>query len=352
VGPPVIALVLNVGSSSLKAALFDGDNELERLMVTDANHAADHGVAEIVERVASSGHPPPDVIGHRLVHGGTEFTEPTIIDSRTRDALDALVALAPLHLPPALRTIDAAAKRFPDVPQVACFDTAFHATLPVVAYDLGLPSSLSKQGIRRYGFHGINCEHVVQSIGAEELGRAVIAHLGNGCSLTAVQNGKSVDTTMGFTPTGGVPMSTRSGDIDPGVLVHLLRNGYDVDAIERLTTHESGVIGWSHGEADMRALLASTEPHNMFAVAAFCHHIAKAVAALTVSLGGIETLVFTGGIGEHAEPIRQNILQLLSHLQPFDVQVVPANEEAVIARHATTTLGTKHDTAREDGHDG
>jgi acetate kinase len=239
-----------------------------------------------------------------------------------------------LHLPPALSAIDAVTSRFPRVPQIACFDTDFHWDMPEVARRLPLPQELDNQGVRRYGFHGLSYESVVESLGALQLKRAVIAHLGNGASMCAVRGGRSVDTTMAFTPAGGLVMGTRTGDIDPGVLLFLMQEcGYDAPKIERLVNRESGLLGISGITSDMKALLESDHPRARLAVEIFCVTARKFVGALAATLGGIDTLVFTGGIGEHAAAVRERICAGLEHLGAFAVRVVEADEERVIASH-------------------
>ena len=224
---------------------------------------------------------------------------------------------APLHLPAELSAIAAARRHFGDVPQVACFDTAFHHTLPAVARRYALPSSLYDAGVRRYGFHGLSYESVVASLGAPTLGRAVIAHLGSGASMVAIRDGKSIDTTMGFTPAGGLVMGTRPGDLDPGLLVYLLEHaGYDARSLARLVDHEAGLLALSGSSADMQQLLATraTDARAALAVDVFCHHARKWIGALATTLGGLDTLVFTGGIGEHAPEVRAEICRGLEHL--------------------------------------
>src|SRR6185369_13162942 len=200
---------------------------------------------------------PPDAVGHRVVHGGLDHAAPERVTPGLVAALRALTPFAPLHLRAALTGIEAVTARFAGVPQVACFDTAFHRRMPEVSQRLPLPRALWAKGIRRYGFHGLSYEYVVATAGAASLGRAVIAHLGNGASMAAVRDGSPLDTTMGFTPTGGIMMGTRSGDLDPGILVHLLAHeGYDTAALERLVDHEAGLLGVSDISADMKTLLA------------------------------------------------------------------------------------------------
>jgi acetate kinase len=219
-------------------------------------------------------------------------------------------------MPAAIAGIEAIRARW-DIPQVACFDTAFHHHMPELAQRLPLPDALSDAGVRRYGFHGLSYEYIVGALGAAELGRAVIAHLGNGASMVAVHHGQSVDTTMGFTPAGGLIMSTRSGDLDPGVPVFLLREqGYDVDRLEQLVDREAGLVALSGGTSDMQTLLERREqdPRSALAIDAFCYQGRKHVGALAAVLGGLDTLVFTGGIGEKGAEIRGGICDGLGHL--------------------------------------
>lgn len=377
-------LCLNAGSSSLKVALFEtgagerrlahgaaerigldsgrvwlrdaaGKTVADREARLDDHDAASSALLDELARI--SGAEAPAAIGHRIVHGGAAHARPAPVDRALLAELEALVPFAPLHLPSELRCIEAAAARFPDAPQVACFDTAFHRTMPEVAQRLPLPRALWERGIRRYGFHGLSYEFVVSAIGADVLGRAVIAHLGNGASAVAIRDGASVDTTMGFTPAGGFAMGTRSGDLDPGVLVHLLdHGGYDARGIDALVNHESGLLGLSSSSPDMKTLLENEafDPRAAEAIESFCHGLRKSIGALAAALGGLDTLVFTGGIGEHASPVRERTCRGLAHLgiaiEPAanaahaevispagsrcTVRVVPTDEERVIARHA------------------
>ncbi|MGH7298412.1 MAG: acetate/propionate family kinase [Polyangiaceae bacterium] len=348
-------LSLNCGSSSLKYALFEGDDAALRGSIDriGAGGAADHAAAvrAVFDELSRRGLPAPAAVGHRLVHGGPDHLAPERIDDRLLAALAALVPFAPIHLPSELAAIRAVSERFPEAPQVACFDTAFHRTLPEVARRFALPAALFDAGLRRYGFHGLSCEYVVESLGADRLGRAVIAHLGNGASMTAVRDGRSIETTMGFTPTAGLVMGTRSGDLDPGLLIYLLEHrGYDAPALDRLVNHEAGLLGISGTTADMQALLErrATDPRAELAVAIFCHHARKAIGSLAAALGGLDGLVFTGGIGEHAPAVRREICSGLDHLgisaddaRPgqCQVQVVHTDEERMIARHTRRRLG-------------
>ena len=380
-------LCLNGGSSSLKFTLFRLDPGEERRLVTGAvegigtgaGHAwVDHegkrsdrraafpdagaALAVAFELLSGSHAPEPDVVGHRVVHGGPEHTEPVVVDAAFLRSLEALVPMAPLHLPGALAAMRAVSERFPGLSQIACFDTAFHRTMPLVARRLPIPDELHEAGVRRYGFHGLSYEYVVQTMGARALGRAVIAHLGSGASMCAVQGGRSVDTTMSFTPTAGLVMGTRSGDLDPGLVVYLLDHGYDARRLERLVNDEAGLLALSERTSDMRALLAARErdPRAALAIDVFCYQARKWVGALAAAIGGLDTLVFTGGIGEHAPEVRRRICTDLAHLgitlddgrnqahaaivstdaSPCRVRVVPTDEERMIARHTRRTLGS------------
>lgn len=304
--------------------------------------------------------PTPDTAGHRIVHGGADHTAPERVTSQLLAALRTLAPLAPLHLPAALRGIDAVSVHFPELPQIACVDTAFHRRMTVVAQRLPLPRAFGAKGIQRYGFHGLSYEYVVATLGPATLGRATIAHLGNGASLAAVRDGP-VDTTMGFTPTGGLMMGTRSGDLDPGVLVHLLaREGFDARAIERLVDHEAGLLGVSGTTSDMKALpeARATEPRAAEAGELFCYVLRKHIGAFAAVLGGLDTLVFTGGIGERAAPVREETCDGLEHLgiqidrernarhDPIisargsvcTVRVARTDEDLMIARHTRALL--------------
>jgi len=356
---PLIVLCVNSGSSSLKTALFEVDGTSERPLarleqpVHGGNYAA--ALVETLSSFDERGLPLPGAAGHRVVHGGPSHAEPALVDGDVLTELRELAAFAPLHMPAAIAGIEAIRTRW-DIPQVACFDTAFHHRMPVVAKRLPLPDELWDEGVRRYGFHGISYEYVVSALGAAELGRAVIAHLGNGASMAAVREGQSVDTTMGFTPAGGLIMSTRSGDLDPGVPVFLVREkGYDADRLEHLIDRDAGLIALSGDTSDMQALLErrDRDARAALAVDAFCYHARKHVGALVTTLGGLDTLVFTGGIGEKAAVIRAGICDGLEHLgveldgaandahasvisapaSDCVVRVVQTDEDLVIARH-------------------
>jgi acetate kinase len=245
---------------------------------------------------------PLEAIGHRVVHGGPGLLEHCLIDDAVMGELERAKAFAPLHVPPALSVMGFARRRFPDLPQVACFDTAFHAGMPEVAHVLPIPEPLRSEGIRRYGFHGLSCESILRQLGAEPPRRLVIAHLGGGASVTAVRDGRSIDTSMGLTPTGGVIMGTRTGDLDPGILVYLAREkAFDARMLEDLVDHRSGLLGISGVDGDMRGLKAAapTNAGARLAIEAFCYSVRKQVAAMIAVLGGVDMIVFTGGIGEN-----------------------------------------------------
>ena len=329
-------LALNCGSSSLKYAAFEGERRISGGSAAGIGIPGGHATHAEAVHAALDALAKPAAVGHRLVHGGPHLLEPVRIDGRVMEQLREAIPFAPLHLPPALAAVEAVAQRYPEVPQVACFDTAFHRTLPEVARRFALPARVDALGVRRYGFHGLSCEWAVSQLRLR--GRAVIAHLGNGASITAVRDGVSVDTTMGLTPAGGILMGTRSGDLDPGVLVFLLET-MSREEIGRLVDRESGLLGISGTTSDMKALLASEDPRARLAVGMFCYQARKAVGALAAALGGLDALVFTGGIGEHAPSIRERICAGLGHLGAFAVQVVAADEERVIALHVRALVG-------------
>jgi acetate kinase len=271
------------------------------------------------------GYEPAEAVGHRVVHGGNRFVQPALIDDEVVAQIDELSQLAPLHNVPALAAIREALAALPDIPQVAVFDTAFHATIPAEAATYAIPSRWRERwGVRRYGFHGI----AVQSVAAQiETERLVVCHLGGGCSVTAVLNGRSIDTTMGFSPLEGVPMATRSGSVDPGALIYLLRErGLTVDELDHALEHESGL-----------AALGGFDDPLGFSV--YTYRIAGAVAQMSMALGGLDLLAFSGGVGENRADVRDGIVERLGALGEFGVDVVPAREELVIARAARTLTG-------------
>jgi acetate kinase len=283
----------------------------------------------------------PDAVGHRLVHGGPLHFAPALVDEAVMRDLRAAVPFAPLHLPAALGVVEATRARWPKTPAVVCFDTGFHENLPAATRRLPIPRALANRGLRRYGFHGLSYEFVMSALGpAASEGRLVIAHLGSGASLVGIFEGHPLDTTMGLTPSGGVIMGTRTGDIDPGVLLYLLREGADAAALDGMVNHEGGLRAISETTSDMKALLAlrATDARADLAVSMFCLSVRKAVGALAAVLGGLDRLVFTGGIGENAHEVRDEILGGLGHLGPIDVQVIATDEDRVIARHTYATV--------------
>jgi acetate kinase len=317
-------------------------------------------LARALDTLASERLPLPQAVGHRLVHGGDAYTAPVCVDDATLASLWKVASFAPLHMPAELRAIEATRTRFPDLPQVACFDTAFHRGLPEKARRLPLPSAYHEQGIRRYGFHGLSYEYIVETLGSELGRRSILAHLGSGSSMVALVDQKPIDTTMSFTPTGGLMMGTRPGDLDPGVLLHLLQTGHGLADLERIIHHDSGLLGVSGSTSDMKTLLERRlqDERAALAIEMFCYRVKMAVGALAASLGGLDTLVFTGGIGQHAAPIRAEICQGLEFLgieleashndaardvisrveSPCTVRVVATDEERTILRQVGRLL--------------
>ena len=281
----------------------------------------------------------PAAVGHRVVHGGPNLRTHQRITPELVEELRKATHFAPLHIPQALQLIAAAQSIFSSAVHYACFDNAFHRTIPEVAAHLPIPQEYFTAGVRRYGFHGLSYESLVHHFGAQLPPRAIFAHLGNGASLCAVRNGKSIDTTMGFTPTGGIPMGTRSGDLDPGVLIYLLRNEkLDADKLEALLNRKSGLFAFSLGESDVKALderSRDNDSHATLALNAFAIAVRKTIGAYIALLGGVDLLVFTGGIGEHSERIRSAATEGLESLGliPGKIQIVAAQEEQQIARH-------------------
>lgn len=385
-------LTINTGSSSLKAGLYrvDGAARLElaadlerigrpgsRLRIQDPAGEtwldrplglADHpgALRILLDWLAVEGHTAGIVaVAHRVVHGGRAYTEPQVVTPELLAALRDLSPIDPEHLPQAIAAIDAVAAAHPALLQIACFDTAFHRRMPRVAQIYPLPRELEEAGVLRYGFHGLSYESIVRQLrildGAAAGGQAVVAHLGNGASMAALRDGVGVETTMGFTPTGGLMMGTRSGDLDPGVLLYLLQvRGMGAAALNALVNRQSGLLGVSGSSGDMRDLLAreTDEPRAADAVALFCYQAKKFLGALVAALGGLDTLVFTGGIGEHAAPIRARICAGLEFLgigiddernrrhapvisrdgRPVTVRVLRSDEADTIVGHAIHVL--------------
>ena len=361
-----LILVLNSGSSSLKFGVYcrstndeeallsgsaegigrdsgrfnvlsaDGTLLAQKNSTHETQPQALQALAEAMREHISAA---PAAVGHRVVHGGPRLTTHQIITPKLIEELRGAIHFAPLHIPQALQLIAAAQASFPAAAHYACFDDAFHRTMPEIACRLPLPRSYFDAGIRRYGFHGLSYESLVAHFGADIPRRAIFAHLGNGSSLCALKDGASIDTTMGLTPTGGIPMGTRSGDLDPGVLLYLLRHDkFDADGLEDLLTHKSGLFGLSSGESDVKELEARAQTGDAdanFALDVFAVSVRKAIGAYIALLGGLDALVFTGGIGEHSRRIRSAATAGLETLglSADKIQVVTAQEERQIARH-------------------
>ena len=390
-------LILNSGSSSLKFALFEMDGRealvvsgrLERIglaqgtfqardangrtLVESANEKLPDHVAAIrrlLDWLSQAGHSENlDAAAHRVVHGGPRHSRPQRITPELLDELRSLVPLASNHLPGALAAIDALRHAHPALAEIACFDTAFHRQMPELAQRYPLPRHYADEGVLRYGFHGLSYEYVLNELertpGANAQGRLVIAHLGNGASMAAVHQGRGIETTMGFTPTGGLVMGTRSGDLDPGLMLYLLQQrGMSPEELHELVNRRSGLIGVSGASSDMQDLLAheADDRDAALAVALFCYQARKFIGALAAALGGLDELIFTGGIGEHAAPVRARICEGLAFLgvavdparnaagEPLisppggrvAVRVVKTNEELMMARHADRLLRAEH----------
>lgn len=334
-------LALNVGSSSLKFGLYRIDGERAGVLAeTSGIDDVDRVFAEVTALLEQHGHDAPFAVGHRIVHGGSFAREHVAIDDATFAGLEAAAVFAPLHVPPSLALIRRARQAWPGIPHIACLDTAFHAGMPTVSRTLPIPLELRREGIERYGFHGLSCESIVRQLGARLPGRLIVAHLGNGASITAIRDGRSVDTSMGLTPSGGIVMGTRPGDLDPGLLVYLLREkGYDSASLEDLIDHRSGLKGISGLSGDLRDLHAAGTAEARLAVDIFCHSAKKQIAAMAAVLGGVDLLVFTGGIGENDEAVRAVICEGLDGLNIGPATVMPSGEDEQIARIAWRLAG-------------
>jgi acetate kinase len=385
-------LTLNAGSSSVKFALFDtaknlistARGEIEELQDAPHFYARDSAGTLLAERHWPAGTALPfaaalDVLldfatahigdggllaaGHRIVHGGAAHIAPERVTPALFDALEALTPLDPLHMPGNLAPIHALSAARPALPQVVCFDTAFHHTLPPVAQRLALPREITEAGVRRYGFHGLSFEYIsrrlTQIAPGLTQGRVIVAHLGSGASLCALQSGKSIATTTSFSALDGLVMATRCGQLDPGVILYLLRQGYDVADLEDMLYRRSGLLGVSGISGDSRVLLASQDPHARDALELFTYQIAIETGALTSALGGLDGFVFTAGSGEHSPEIRAAVCERLAWLglrldpaanaanaalistpdSAVEVRVIPTDEEAMIAEHTKTLLG-------------
>lgn len=358
--------VESIGASRSDMRAFDADGTLitsQQPQVATQREALELLLASLGERASDSA---IDAIGHRLVHGGRTFSQPQVLDDEALAALRQLIPLAPNHLPAELDAIGLLGQRYPQTPHVACFDTAFHRTLPIEAQIFGLPRHYYDEGVLRYGFHGLSYEYVLQELArlagaAAAHGRLILAHLGNGASMAAVRDGRSIDTTMGLTPLGGLVMGTRAGDLDPGVMLYLLQErGVSPEQLGTSVAKQGGLLGVSARSSDMRELLAAeaADERAAQAIALFCHSARKSIGALAATLGGLDTLVFTGGIGENAADIRLCICVGLGFIGvtvdeerntahapiispdggKVAVRVIKTNEDAMIARHTNDLL--------------
>ncbi len=328
-------LVVNAGSSSLKVAVYTDDLQL----------VCKGSVSGVQQWLTECGIALRDIVGvgHRIVHGGRLFIAPTIIDEGVVEQLEGLTPLIPLHMPIALEILRELRLLLPAALHVACFDTAFHVTQDAMARRLPLPRAYHDRGYQRYGFHGLSYEHVVQALPAQSgkplPQRLLVAHLGNGASMCAILDGRSVATTMGYSTADGLVMGTRTGAIDPGVLVALMRNeGLTPDELQDLLYRQSGLLGISGVSSDMRELLASSETHAAEAVDHYCYHAARHAGSLAVAMGGVDAIVFTGGIGENSEVIRSKIMHHLAWMNIGTQHVVKADEESAMAAHVKKLL--------------
>ena len=387
-------LVLNAGSSSIKFSVFEQRarepvlafrGQIEALYTTPRFTSENAGGENIGTYKWAEGTPVGHeggvahlanflgehreryrlvAVGHRVVHGGVDFSAPVRVTPEVLEKLDKLKPLAPLHQPHNLKPIRVVAERLPQLPQVACFDTGFHRAQSELAQAYALPRRITERGVRRYGFHGLSYEYIASALpkldARAAAGRVVVAHLGNGASMCAMRGGKSVASTMGFTAVDGLPMGTRCGALDPGVVLYLIDElGMDARAVEKLLYQESGLLGVSGASSDMRTLLASADPNAKFAVDLFVYRIQRELGSLAAALGGVDSLVFTGGIGERSAPIRARVCdgagwlgialdqtangkggpRISAQSSRIPVWALPTNEELMIARHTVRVLG-------------
>jgi acetate kinase len=355
-----IVLALNAGSSSLKFGLYrvdhgrgellcegeaeqlgssasqfwfqaseSGEKQTRKLPLQDACAAA----AQVLNALQESHAPAPHAVGHRIVHGGPSVREHALVTPELYAHLQQAAGFAPLHVPPALLLLDQARQHWPGIPHVACLDTAFHNTMPELGRTLPLPPEVRALGVERYGFHGLSVFSVVRQL-QHVPERTIVAHLGSGCSITALHHGVSQENTMGLTPTGGIIMGTRPGDLDPGTLVFMMRNGYEsAEKLETILDRHSGLRAIAETTSDMRELQAARarDPRSDLALRMFAHSIRKAIAAMAAVLNGLDLLVFTGGIGEHAGAFRDEIISGLHFLGRFEIRILPSREDQAIA---------------------
>jgi acetate kinase len=372
-GTERLALKGELGRIGVSKGFFQAENREGNQLTAKELDLPDHGTAFKTLFDWLQGHEVGKNLhaaGHRLVHGGQAHVKPQTVTSALLAELKQLIPLAPDHLPDEIKGLEAARRHFPDLPQIVCFDTAFHRQMPEVAQRYALPRSLFREGLQRYGFHGLSYEYVIQELSAETRTRAasdklIIAHLGNGSSMAAIRGGKSVDTTMGLTPAGGLVMGTRVGDLDPGVIIYLLREkGMTPAEVNQLINHQAGLLGISQISGDMHDLLVQEngKADAALAVKVFCYQALKFTGALAAALGGLDTFVFTGGIGENSSTIRARICAPLEFLgihldqglneenfpvisrpdSPVTVRVLKTNEELMIARHTRDILMGNH----------
>ncbi|HJS95228.1 MAG TPA: acetate/propionate family kinase [Solirubrobacteraceae bacterium] len=369
-------LVVNTGSSSIKLGLFASGPPVKRIGATEVERVLDAGGYRQAFRQALGRLVPDlgagvDAIGHRIVHGGRTFTSPVVISPPVLAGLREIESLAPDHLPQAIAAAEALLEMAPSIPQVACFDTTFHQTLPPVARAVALPRRL---GIERLGFHGLSFEYALARLRSTDTreagGRVIVAHLGNGASMAAVRHGRCLETTMGFTPAGGLVMGARPGDLDPGMLVYLVERGTTAAELAQLINREAGLLALSELSSDMQELLSSRDPRAELAVEVFCYQARKFVGSLATVLDGVDTLVFTGGIGTGSPEIRARICSGLGHLgirldpdanaaqhevvsardSAVMVRVIATDEELMIAQHTNAlVLGGREQAQRRNG---
>ena len=364
-------LVLNAGSASLKAALIGASGERlwhgQRSWDPSSGASQADGLRPWLEEALGPRADKLQLVVHRIVHGGERFTTPTRLDPSTIAALEAITPLAPLHNGPALALVHAMGSWLkPAIQQWACFDTAFHHTLPVEARTYALPASWRDQGLRRFGFHGLSHQHIAEVV---RVPRLISCHLGGGASLCAIRDGHSIATTMGYTPLEGLVMATRSGSVDPGILLHQLRQGLSADQLEQALSQQSGLLGLSNLSGDMQQLRAlATGSQSMgnpdpasqaknqeaagLAIAVFRHQLIAGIGAMAACLGGVDAIALTGGIGQNDQALAGELSQALGWLQPFELHQIPADEEGLMARQCQQAASPSHQeqSAAHAGH--